>query len=66
VVLILAELIDRGGRLGQWQVEDSVAAGVCMFQAMLGLAGDVIATGGDTGKVAPLLSQLYWNMLHAA
>lgn len=66
VVQILSELIEQGNEAGEWRAEDSTAAGVCMFQSMLGLAGDVIATGGDTNRVAPLLSQLFWNMLHPA
>ncbi len=66
VVLVLGELIDQGELFGEWHVEDSVAAGVCMFQATLGLAGDAIATGADTGGVAPLLTQMFWNMLHSA
>lgn len=66
VVQILADLVEQGEAQGEWVAEDSLAVAVCMFHAVHGMVDEAIATGAETSTVAPLLSGMFWNMLHPA
>ncbi len=63
VVQILGELIERGRDAGVWDTDDPLATAVCMFYGAHGSLDEAIASGTDTGSVAPRLSRLFANML---
>ena len=66
IVQSLVTLVGKGESAGIWAVRDPGAAAVCMFHAVHGLVDEVIATDAAKDTIAPLLSDMFWNMLRPA
>lgn len=63
IVRLLQTLLSDGSDVGAWSVEDASLTAVGMFHAVHGVVDEALATGSDTGRIAPYLSRLFRNMV---